>query len=130
MSGKRANGEGHVRKRADGRWEAMVTLPTGKRKSFYRKTRAEASAALIVALRDLGQGMPIVAEKQTVGEYLTAWLDGAAHSLAPRSITRYRGHIEHTLKPALGRIRLAKLSPQHVQALYTDVMISAYLLRS
>jgi integrase len=118
MAGKRANGEGHVRKRADGRWEAMVTLPAGKRKSFYRKTRAEASAALTIALRDLGQGMPIVAEKQTVGEYLTSWLDGAAYSLAPRSITRYRGHIEHTLQPALGRIRLAKLSPQQVQALY------------
>src|SRR5215831_18957360 len=118
MNGKRANGEGSVRRRADGRWEATVTLPTGKRKSFYRQTRAEASAALTVALRDLSQGLPIVAEKQTVGEYLSSWLDGASHGLAPRSITRYRGHIAHTLTPALGRIRLAKLGPQHIQALY------------
>src|SRR5689334_4398815 len=114
MAGKRANGEGSVRKRTDGRWEAMVTLPTGKRKSFYGKTRAEASAALTTALRDLAQGAPVVAEKQTVGEYLTAWLEGAAHGLAPRSATRYRSHIALNIAPALGRIRLAKLTPQQV----------------
>ncbi len=118
MTGKRANGEGHVYKRADGRWEAKVTLPDGTRKSYYRKTRAEASAALTKALRDLAQGLPVVAEKQTVGEYLTSWLDSAAHGLAPRTLKRYRAHVAHHLTPAFGRVRLAKLSPQPIQALY------------
>jgi integrase len=118
MSGKRANGEGNIYKRADGRYEAKVTLPDGTRKPYYRKTRAEASVALTKALRDLAQGLPVVAEKQTVGEYLASWLDSAAHSLAPRTLTRYRNHIAHSLTPALGRIRLAKLSPQPIQVLY------------
>jgi integrase len=118
MSGKRANGEGSVRKRADGRWEAMVTLPDGARKSFYRKTRAEASDALTKALRDLAQGLPVVAEKQTVGEYLANWLASVEHDLAPRTVVRYRNHIVHSLTPALGRFRLAKLPPQPIQALY------------
>lgn len=118
MTGKRANGEGHIYKRADGRYEAKVTLPNGRRKSFYRKTRAEANAALTKALHDLGQGLPVVAEKQTVGEYLTSWLESAAHGLAPRTRVRYRTHITHNLTPTLGRFRLAKLSPQSIQALY------------
>ncbi|HEX6817068.1 MAG TPA: site-specific integrase [Ktedonobacterales bacterium] len=119
MAGKRANGEGSVRRRADGRWEATITLPNGKRKSYYRKTRAEASAALTAALRDLVQGVPIVAEKQTLAEYLSWWLDSSSHGLAPRTVTRYRSHVTSSLVPALGRIRLAKLSPQPIQALYT-----------
>ncbi len=118
MTGKRANGEGNIYKRADGRYEAKVTLPDGTRKSYYRKTRAEANAALTRALHDLAQGLPVVAEKQTVGDYLTSWLDSAAHSLAPRTFTRYSNHITHSLTPALGRIRLAKLSPQPIQSLY------------
>lgn len=120
MTGKRANGEGHVYRRSDGRWEAKITLNDGSRRSFYRKTRAEASAALTKALRDLAQGIPVVAEKQTVAEYLTTWLDSAAHGLAPRTLARYRSHVTHSLIPALGRIRLAKLTAQSIQKLYTD----------
>jgi integrase len=119
MTGKRANGEGNISRRKDGRYEAKVTLPDGTRKSFYGRTRTEANAALTKALHDLAQGLPVVAEKQTVGEYLATWLDGAAHSLAPRTLTRYRIHITHSLTPSLGRIRLAKLTPQPIQALYT-----------
>jgi integrase len=126
MTGKRANGEGSVRKRTDGRWEAMVTLPTGKRKSYYRKTRAEASAALTAALRDLGQGVPVVAEKQTVAEYLTWWLNSAAHGLSPSSLTRYRSHVTRSIVPAIGRIRLAKLTPQPIQALYAGMLEDGY----
>src|SRR5689334_9545283 len=126
MTGKRANGEGSIRKRADGRWEAMVTLPYGKRKSYFRKTWADANAARIKALHDLGRGIPIVAEKQTVAEYLVWWLNGAEHDLAPRTLTRYRSHVTRSLAPALGRIRLAKLSPQPILALYTAKLEEGY----
>lgn len=118
MTGKRANGEGHIRKRGDGRWEAMVTLPNGQRKSLYRKTQTEANAARIKVLHDLGHGIPVVSERQTVGEYLPRWLDTASHGLAPRTVTRYRSHINGHLTPALGRTRLAKLTAQQIQLLY------------
>ena len=36
---RRANGEGTVRQRGDGRWEALITLPGGQRRSFYGKTQ-------------------------------------------------------------------------------------------
>jgi integrase len=39
MIAKRGNNEGSITRRDDGRWMARVTLPEGKRKTFYAKTR-------------------------------------------------------------------------------------------
>ncbi|HEV8192649.1 MAG TPA: hypothetical protein VGP82_14380 [Ktedonobacterales bacterium] len=114
-----ANGEGGIRLKPDGRWEARYHTPDGKRHSLMGKSRAEAAAKLTKALHDLAHGVPIVAEKQTVAEYLTWWLGTAAHDLAPRTLRRYRNHVHLSLIPALGRYRLAKLGPQPIQALYT-----------
>lgn len=124
MGGKRANGEGSVHKRPDGRWQAVVTLPTGKRKYYYAKTQAEASAARTRALHDLAQGLPIVAEQLTVERWLTRWLDMATPNLAPRSAARYRSLARRILMPAIGRIRLAKLSAQHIEAVYAQQLAS------
>ena len=44
--GRRGNSEGTITKRADGRWEARISLPDGKRKSFYGKTRQEVARRL------------------------------------------------------------------------------------
>ena len=35
----RGNREGTLYRRADGRWGAALTLPTGRRRSFYARTR-------------------------------------------------------------------------------------------
>ena len=40
--GKRANQEGSIYKRKDGRWVASIVLENGKRKSIYCKTQQEA----------------------------------------------------------------------------------------
>lgn len=66
MASKRGNNEGSLTKRPDGRWEARVTLDDGRRKSFYARTRQEASRLLTAAMRDVDQGVPIVGERQTV----------------------------------------------------------------
>ena len=56
MAKKRANGEGSIRKRSDGRWEGRYTAgydpETGKRmiKNVLGKTQAEAKAKLKVAI--------------------------------------------------------------------------------
>ncbi len=38
---QRGHGEGGIRQRPDGTWEARLSLPGGKRKSLYAKTRRE-----------------------------------------------------------------------------------------
>ena len=75
MPGKRANSEGSITKRKDGLWEARITLEGGKRKSFYAKTRQEASRKLAEALRDRDRGVLVVERTSNGGQYLTAWLD-------------------------------------------------------
>ena len=60
MTRRRAPHEGTIRKRADGRWEAVlhVGYEGGRRvrKSYYGKTRGEVHERLIAAQRGL-QGM-------------------------------------------------------------------------
>ena len=59
MAKKRANGEGSIRKRADGRWEGRYTAgyhpETGKRiiKNVLGKTQAECKAKLSAALESV-----------------------------------------------------------------------------
>lgn len=115
---KRGNGEGSLRKRADGLWEARITLDDGKRKSLYGETRQEAAQKLRDALHDIGKGIPLVDERQTVKQYLTSWYEGMQPQVRPSSYRRYGDYVHHLI-PGIGRHTLAKLAPQHLQAFYS-----------
>jgi hypothetical protein len=58
MADRRDNNEGLIRKRVDGRWEARISLPDGKTKAFYAKTRAEVADRLATALYEPKHGIP------------------------------------------------------------------------
>lgn len=116
----RGHGEGTIVQRSDGRWEAKIDLGyvNGKRtrKSFYGKTRKEVAAKLAKALREREQGLPVESERETVKSFLERWLEDTARPrLAPRTFESYEMICRVHLIPALGRIRLAKLTPQDVQ---------------
>jgi integrase len=116
--GRRGNNEGSISGRDyDGRWMARITLDDGKRKAFYGKTRAEVAKKLQEALHDVGRGVPLVDERQTVKQYLTNWYETMRSQIRPSSYRRYGDYI-NDLVPALGQHSLAKLSPQHLQAFY------------
>src|SRR5260221_2129398 len=119
MGAKRGNSEGSIVKRPDGRWEARITLPEGKRKSFYAKTRQEAARRLAEALRDRDRGLPVLSERQTVAQFLAAWLNIVKPSVGVSTWKTYEEIIRLHLTPVLGSQSLAKLTPQHVQALYS-----------
>lgn len=115
---KRGNNEGSITKRPDGRWEARIMLEGGRRKSFYAKTRQAAAQKLAAALRDRDRGLPIVGEQQTVAQYLAGWLETARTTVRPRTWKRYAEYVNLHIVPALGTIRLSKLTPQQVQLFY------------
>ena len=119
MPRHRGNNEGMIRKRSDERWEARISLPDGTRKSFYGKTRQEVQRKLSQAQRDVASGLPIVGERQTLGQYLVPWLEAAKHQLKASTCMRYRHNLRYHILPALGDVPLAKLTPQHVQSFYT-----------
>jgi integrase len=116
--GKRGNGEGGITHLSDGRWQARITLEGGGRKAFYGATRAEAAAKLTAALRDRDKGLPIVAEKQTVENYLLNWLESVKPAIRPRTWQRYGELLTLHVVPTLGKTTLARLTAQQVQVLY------------
>lgn len=124
--GKRGQNEGSIYKRKDGRWAGAITLgyrPNGKRnrKPFYGATQKEVREKLTKAKRDVQQGLPLPAERLTVGQFLSQWLlDTAKARVRARTYAGYKHHVEKHLVPELGRIRLHELSPQHVQRLLND----------
>jgi integrase len=120
VSTKRGNSEGSITKRPDGRWEARVTLPDGKRKSFYAKTRQEAARRLAEALRDRDRGLPIVGERQTVAQFLTSWLNIVKPTVGVGTWKWYEEIVRLHLIPTFGTVPIGKLSPQQVQSLYAN----------
>ena len=73
---KRANGDGTIRQRKDGRWELIVTLGrdpgTGKliRKSHYCKTQKEASQLLRKLSSQIDEGTYVEPSRLTVRGWL------------------------------------------------------------
>ncbi len=122
---KRGQNEGSIYKRKDGRWAAVVSLgyKDGKRwrKSFYGSTRRGVQEKLNAALRAHQQGLPVAPERQTVGQFLEHWLSESVRpTVRPRTYIRYGEHVRNHISPAIGHIKLSRLTPQHVQALLNE----------
>jgi integrase len=126
---KRGQGEGTIYKRKDGRWAAAVNLgyQNGKlkRKHYYGTSRKEVRDKLNAGLSDLQKGIPILTERQTVGQFLDQWLnDCAKPSTRPRTYEGYSIIVRRHITPTLGRISLAKLTPQQVQTFLNERLSS------
>ena len=123
MAGKRrGNAEGSITlyKGKDGkpdRWCGRLTLPDGRRKAIYGATRADVAQRLTKALRDRDQGLRTVGdERQTLAAFLAGWLESKKHSLrSPRTWDRYEELMRLHVVPVIGKVQLARLSPQHIE---------------
>jgi integrase len=119
---KRANGEGSIYQRVDGLWVAAITGADGRRQRVYAHTRADAGRRLTQALqrRDQGMGETVPAGSDTVAAWLESWLTTVKPTLRPRTWIRYGELCRVHLIPAIGRLRLGRLQPAHLQALYAE----------
>ena len=119
MGKKRGNGEGSITQRADGLWEARLTLPDGRRKSIYNKSRQTVAQRLAEALRDRNKGIPIIAdERLTVARYLADWLQRMQPPrIRPSTHRRYGQQLAHVIR-AYGDLRLTRLTAAHLADLY------------
>ena len=72
MAKRRANGEGTIYHRKDGRWEAAIKVRTTtgirKPKRVYARTRAEADEKLTELKRQVQQGVPVPDKTWRLGE--------------------------------------------------------------
>jgi len=121
---KRANGEGTVRQRANGTWEARLTYTdpdTGqlKRTSFYAPTAKAARKKMNDAQDRLDAGAPVKDASSTVGDWLAHWRATSLAASDRKESTRAlyaalcRKHLE---APPFGAIPLDKLRPSDVEA--------------
>ena len=129
MAKRRANGEGSIRKRKDGRWEGRYTVgrdpKTGKQifKNVLGKTQAEVKAKLEKAIQE-SRGLDIVkAQSYTVGQWLDAWFEYYAKvKVRPSSHKTYQGYIKNHIKPHVGNIPLTKLTTLDLQVMYQELL--------
>lgn len=120
---KRGAGEGSIRKRPNGQYEARLTLENGERHSLYGRTYEEARRKLARAIRDRDDGLLLLGDaRQTVGKYLASWLHVARATVSVGTYEQYESRVRIHLLPAFGRIRLTELTPQHVQHLMASML--------
>jgi integrase len=125
MMGRRGNGEGSItRHKKSGLYMARywIETPKGpKRKTIYGKKREDVADKLAKALAERADGIVYDDENLTVGEYLDSWLKGYVRgSVRQSTLDRYEIAVRVHIKPALGRLKLKKLTPAHLAGFYQD----------
>lgn len=134
MARRAASGTGTIRKKTITRngkkyeyWEARYTSGvdpgTGRQlqRSITGKTQKEVAQKLKAATTAIDSGTYTAPSRQTVGQWLDAWLDTYCGNIKPRTLEIYQSDIRVHIKPALGAIRLEALSTQMLQNFYNTL---------
>ena len=136
MSKRRANGEGSIRKRKDGRWEGRYTAgydpATGKRiiRNVLGKTQAEVRRKLSEAIASVEALDVSRSREYTVASWLHCWYDLYAQpNIRQTTAERYRLMMDTYTIPRIGDIKLMKLTSRDLQQLYKELMESGRVNR-
>ena len=128
MAKRRANGEGSIRKRTDGRWEGRYTAGydpgTGKRviKNVLGKTQAEVKTKLKAAVEQAQRVDVIRADDYTMATWLRTWYElYSKPNVRPSTANYYHRSIEQHVIPRIGNIKLSQLTSRDIQKLYRDL---------
>jgi len=125
---KRANGEGNIRKRKDGKW--LVTFPTGiykedgKREYVYKYCATQAEAAEKLRELQMEKAMGVCQGKSAVktGAWIDTWIEKhKSPKLAPATLTSYRNNSRIHIKPYVGEIPLRELNTYHIQRMLDGI---------
>ena len=124
MAKTRANKEGNIRQRADGRYEVRVTashnIMTGKPKriSKYANTKEEA-VLLLNQMSYINDTTPNNFTRITLGDWLELRLEiYMKNTLKQSTYLSYESYIRVHFKPVLGSIPLQELTPRTLQVYY------------
>jgi hypothetical protein len=123
---QRANGEGTIVRRKDGRYHAAayvhVTDGTRRRVYVYGRDRRDVAAKLDALIQQDRTGVPQPRAEMTIAQYLDHWLEAVVASrVRPLTLRTYEIYIREHIKPALGRKRLRHLTAADVRVFLTQV---------
>lgn len=126
---KRANGEGNIRKRPDGRWEGRPTLTdingNKSRPSFYGDTQEDVRKQISEAVSLSDKGLYVAPSKLTLEDYvINDWLWGEKYeqltaeppTLKPKTFDWYFDLINNHIKGTkLGKMAITDVRRHHIQ---------------
>src|SRR3954464_14955820 len=105
-------------------WVADYFDQAGKRRLKTFETKKAADAWLVNARHEVSRGVHTPASVSiTVAEAGDLWLSqGETDGLEGSTLMQYRQHVEYHIKPLIGAVKLADLSPGMVQAFRNDLI--------
>ena len=137
MARKRKNGEGMLRKRSDGRWEARVVigydennLPRTKNVTAVNKEKC------LEKLEKLKQEIGIIQPDKTkaempFGEWIDFWYEQYSKiTLRPTTQSEYESLIYKHIIPEIGKIELNKLTQNDLQQFYSKLKLNGRQIRT
>ena len=117
-----ARGNGSVRQRADGSWEARCII-NGKSKSFYGKKQSDVVKKMRDAMKKQDDGVIFEPTRVTIAQWLDLWLEEYVKpSNKPLSYSTYKSRVETHIKKHLGKIKLTALNSTQVQSFYNHLL--------
>src|SRR3712207_7888487 len=132
MAGRASNGESTIYKGADGRWHGYVSVGfklagTLDRRHVSSKNRGVVVAKVRELERKRDDGTVSTTSAPTVGAWLEHWLTTIApRRVRQRALESYESAVRKHLIPGLGRHRLDRLRPEHLDQLYTALLDTGY----
>ena len=109
-----------IRRRRSGLYEARLQRD-GRRFSVYGRTETEVQKKLAELERKLAIDQPPPPGKLTVQELCERWLETERKRWKPRTLHDYQRLLERFVYPAIGSVRLAKLTPDRLQRLFDGI---------
>ena len=122
---------GHIRQRSKKNKDSQtvyiylgVDPVTGKKKyktEVVHTGKRDAERRLTELLRQHDTGEYVEPSKESVAEFLEHWFrDYAETHVSPRTLEGYRGNLDRYIIPALGKIRLDKLTARQIESFESD----------
>lgn len=116
MPKRRANGEGSIYQRKDGKWCAQYIDCLGKKRYLYGKTQQAVRKKLQEAIRQNDAGISLEPKRITFSAWVKEWLDvyqkpTIRESTYSYNLKRWTVHIE----PYFNRIQLKDIRAEHIQ---------------
>ena len=125
MSKRRANNEGSITKRKNGKWMASLKIGIGangrpKYKYMYADTQKEALKRLDDLKISLNMGISVENGEITVLKWCNIWMERYKNKLRATTKSGYNNAIRLHIAPRLGGIKINKLKTGEVQQLIDD----------
>ena len=124
---RRPQGDGTIRKRSDGRWEARIIVGhkndgTPMYKSAFAKTQKSALKQPH-QLIDLYRDVDLTEDcRMTLGEWLDKWLDEyMIFTIRESTLDSYRAMVKNQVKPFIGGKQIASLTTADMQKFYNKI---------